>query len=208
LNVKFQFNTAVISLEAALKPKLTTSIGTDTLTHDFDQVVLCVGAVPRKVMHALKASPPPARVTGYSLSANIREPLNAPRSAVMDLNSKIVISRMGNRVRVSGAGYLSGNLRKNVESETEVLYQALQNYFPGAIHMNHGTQTWVGSRSQYSDGLPCVGPSAVPGVWLNMGHGSNGWGMALGAARSIADLIDGRATEVNCEKFHPARWLA
>jgi D-amino-acid dehydrogenase len=45
-------------------------------------------------------------------------------------------------------------------------------------------------------------------VWLNTGHGSNGWGMAMGTARAVADLMAGRTPEINCEKFDPARLLA
>ena len=47
----------------------------------------------------------------------------------------------------------------------------------------------------------CVndGASGVPGVWINLGHGSSGWALACGSARVVADLVSGRAPEVDIE---------
>jgi D-amino-acid dehydrogenase len=41
------------------------------------------------------------------------------------------------------------------------------------------------------DGPPLLGASGVPGVWLNLGHGSSGWALSCGSARAVADLISG-----------------
>jgi D-amino-acid dehydrogenase len=205
-NVKFHFNAAVTGLSTASRLQL--NISNAGLTMGFDRVIFCGGAAPRNLMNTLNISAALGRIRGYSLSASIREPLNAPRGAVMDLQTRIVISRMGNRVRISGGSHLSRDFHHNQESETEKLYQALQHYFPGAVNMSHGIQNWTGSSAHYFDGLPAIGPSAVSGVWLNTGHGSNGWGMAMGTARAVADLMAGRTPEINCEKFDPARLLA
>ena len=35
----------------------------------------------------------------------------------------------------------------------------------------------------------CSAPAALPGVWLNLGHGSSGWALACGSARVLADLM-------------------
>jgi D-amino-acid dehydrogenase len=39
---------------------------------------------------------------------------------------------------------------------------------------------WVGSRPVTVDGLPLVGPTRLPGVWVHGGHGM--WGMCQGPA--------------------------
>jgi D-amino-acid dehydrogenase len=41
------------------------------------------------------------------------------------------------------------------------------------------------------DGPPVIGASGVPGVWVNLGHGSSGWALACGSARVVADLMSG-----------------
>jgi D-amino-acid dehydrogenase len=42
------------------------------------------------------------------------------------------------------------------------------------------------------DGPPVLGPSGVPGVWLNLGHGASGWTLACGSARVLAEQVSGR----------------
>ena len=47
------------------------------------------------------------------------------------------------------------------------------------------------------DGPPILGPSSVPGVWLNLGHGSSGWALASGSAKVLSDLVSGRTPEID-----------
>jgi D-amino-acid dehydrogenase len=49
------------------------------------------------------------------------------------------------------------------------------------------------------DGPPVLGASGVPGVWLNLGHGSSGWALSCGSARVVADLVGGRDAGVDLE---------
>jgi D-amino-acid dehydrogenase len=39
------------------------------------------------------------------------------------------------------------------------------------------------------DGPPLIGASGIPGLWLNLGHGSSGWALSCGSARVLADLV-------------------
>jgi D-amino-acid dehydrogenase len=39
----------------------------------------------------------------------------------------------------------------------------------------------------------------VPGVWVNIGHGSSGWALACGSARVVADLMGARSPQVDVE---------
>jgi len=57
------------------------------------------------------------------------------------------------------------------------------------------------------DGPPIIGASGIPGVWLNLGHGSSGWALACGSARAIADSIHGKSPDIDLqglglERFH------
>ncbi|HOE44100.1 MAG TPA: FAD-dependent oxidoreductase, partial [Rhodoferax sp.] len=69
-----------------------------------------------------------------------------------------------------------------------------------------GGQIWKGTFGVMRDGLPVIGQSALPGVWLNLGHGPNGWGMACGAARCLADSMTHRTPPLSLEKFSPLRF--
>jgi D-amino-acid dehydrogenase len=138
-------------------------------------------------------------VYGYSVSAPLREPLNAPRSAVMDERYKVAISRLGQRVRVAGSAELGGSLEHKRASSLRTLYKVLHDWFPGAAQFSNGVQEWKGARPMLPDGPPILGASGVPGVWLNLGHGSSGWALSCGSARALADLVAQRTTELDIE---------
>ena len=49
------------------------------------------------------------------------------------------------------------------------------------------------------DGPPVIGASGLPGIWLNLGHGSSGWALSCGSARVLADLMGGRPPGIDLE---------
>jgi D-amino-acid dehydrogenase len=55
------------------------------------------------------------------------------------------------------------------------------------------------------DAPPVLGPSGLPGLCLNLGHGAHGWGMACGAARVVADLLEGRTPEIDLNGLRAER---
>jgi D-amino-acid dehydrogenase len=57
-----------------------------------------------------------------------------------------------------------------------------------------------------TDGMPAIGRCLIPGIWLNVGHGANGWGMALGSARLLADLLAEHTPTINPKHFDPIRF--
>jgi len=79
------------------------------------------------------------------------------------------------------------------------LYKVLQDWFPGAATLQSGVQQWKGARPMLPDGPPVLGASGIPGVWLNLGHGSSGWALSCGSARVVADLIAGQDPGVDLE---------
>ena len=195
LGVKFQFNTQVSCLNAS-KGMALTLIG-DPKPHAYDAAVVCAGVDSASLLKPLGLKIPLAAVHGYSVSATIREPLNAPRSAVMDERYKVAISRMGNRVRVAGSAEIGGSPHLKRASSLQTLYKVLHDWFPGAANLANGAQEWKGARPMLPDGPPILGASGVPGLWLNLGHGSSGWALSCGSARVIANLIYGKAPDID-----------
>ena len=49
--------------------------------------------------------------------------------------------------------------------------------------------------------VPYLGPTPIPGLYLNNGHGTLGWTLAAGCGQLIADLISGRPTAVPLVEF-------
>jgi D-amino-acid dehydrogenase len=206
IGVSFEFNTTVARLEPSQPASLL--LTDETAPRSFDRVVMCAGLASAQLLKPLGLKIPMAAVYGYSISAPIREPLNAPRSALMDEHYKVAISRLGNRVRVAGSAEIGGSLENKRAASLQTLYKVLHDWFPGAAQLaNTGSsvQEWKGARPMLPDGPPIIGDSGIPGLWLNLGHGSSGWALSCGSARALADLMAGRNADIDMEGLGVAR---
>jgi D-amino-acid dehydrogenase len=206
IGVNFEFNTAVAQLERAQPASIL--IAGETGPRSYDWVVMCAGLASAELLRPLGLKIPMAAVYGYSISAPIREPLNAPRSALMDERYKVAISRLGNRVRVAGSAEIGGTLENKRASSIQTLYKVLHDWFPGAAQLSNtgaSVQEWKGARPMLPDGPPIIGDSGIPGLWLNLGHGSSGWALSCGSARVLADLMAGKNADIDMEGLGIAR---
>ncbi|MCY7317498.1 MAG: D-amino acid dehydrogenase [Ramlibacter sp.] len=211
MGVNFEFNALVAPLDPAAPANL--RIRTETgapRQQRFDAVVVCGGIDSTLLLRTLGLKLPLAAVHGYSISAPIREPLNAPRSALMDERYKVAISRLGNRVRVAGSAEIGGSPNVKRAAAIQTLYKVLHDWFPGAAQISNtgaAVQEWKGARPMLPDGPPVLGATGIPGVWLNLGHGSSGWALSCGSARAVADLVGGRVPGVDIEGLGVERLL-
>lgn len=167
-----------------------------------DAVVVCAALESRPLLARLGLALPLLAVHGYSLTAPMRHdeshPDRGPRSGVMDERYMVAISRMGNRLRVAGAAELGGSMEHHNPAAIQTLHRVLHDWYPGVAQLAQA-QVWKGARPMFPDGPPIVGASGIPGVWLNLGHGSSGWALANGSARLLADLVGGRAPSIDPE---------
>jgi D-amino-acid dehydrogenase len=199
IGAKFEFNTVVTDISTT--EGVSIGILNEKTARQFDATVVCAGLDCVQLLSHLRLNIPIVGIHGYSVSANIREALDAPRSAVMDERYKVAISRMGNRVRVAGGAEIGGHMNTKNGGALATLYKVLQDWFPGAAHLSHGVQEWKGSRPMLPDGPPILGKSGLNGVWLNLGHGSSGWALSCGSARMLADQILGKSPEIDDAGF-------
>jgi D-amino-acid dehydrogenase len=235
LGARFVFDTTVLNVQPGTRPSLThqfrpanetttpssvyaesrssegpitTPQPTGPVTESFDAVVLCaaLGAPPLLAAHGLRL--PLLAVHGYSVTAPLRHieeyPDLGPRSAVMDERFKVAISRLGNRVRVAGSAEIGGSLARFNPGAISTLYKVLGDWFPGAARLSQA-QRWKGARPMLPDGPPVLGASGIPGVWLNLGHGSSGWALACGSARILTDALAGREAAIDIEGLGVSR---
>ena len=208
---QFEFNTRVRPLDPASPRTLVVEAeGQPARQEAFHAVVVCGGIESARLLQPLGLRVPLAAVHGYSISAPIREPLNGPRSAVMDERYKVAITRLGHRVRVAGSAEIGGNPRRKRKASLQTLYKVLHDWFPGAAQLSNtsaAVQEWKGARPMLPDGPPVLGASGIPGVWVNLGHGSSGWALACGSARVVADLMSGHEPLLDIEGLGMERLL-
>ena len=198
LGARFEFNANVAALDPS-RPS-TLAVQGEPAPRHFDALVMCAGLASASLLRPVGLKIPLAAVYGYSISAPIREPLNAPRSALMDERYKVAISRLGNRVRVAGSAEIGGRPDVKRAASIQTLYKVLHDWFPGAAQISNtgaSVQEWKGARPMLPDGPPVLGASGLPGLWLNLGHGSSGWALSCGSARILADQIAKREPGVD-----------
>ncbi len=206
MGVTFEFNKTVAHIDKAQPSSI--QVSGESTPRRFDRLVMCAGLASAQLLRPLGLKIAMAAVYGYSISAPIREPLNAPRTSVMDERYKVAISRLGNRVRVAGSAEIGGTLDNKRAASIQTLYKVLHDWFPGAAqHSNTGAsvQEWKGARPMLPDGPPVIGESGLPGLWLNLGHGSSGWALSCGSARALADMMAGKQADIDMQGLDISR---
>jgi len=208
LGASFAFDTEVAQLVPGDEPALRTAKGE---AHAFERIVVCAGVEANRLLAPHGLALPLAPVFGYSITAPLRAhdggPDMGPRSALMDEKYKVAISRLGQRVRVAGSAELGGTVETLRRAPLATLYRVLDEWFPGAASLREA-QEWKGARPMLPDGPPVIGASRLPGIWLNLGHGSSGWALSCGSACVLADALAGRPPGIDMQGLLPARWRA
>lgn len=170
---------------------------------EFDAVVLATGPNAQQLLREAGAYVPLMPVWGRTATFRLRDdwaqlPL---RSAVVDAETGMRLTRMGQRLRVGGGHVLGALPQGDAEQLYLPLYQALDRWLPLAARRGD-VQLWQGARPTLPDGLPLIGPAPLEGVWLQLGHADHGWTLACGAARLLADQIAGRGSEIDAAPFN------
>jgi D-amino-acid dehydrogenase len=204
IGVQVHFEARVSAIQC--NPHSRVFLKNQTTPLEFDHVVLCSGVDTRSLLQGRKIKMPMATISSYSMTARVKEEHLAPRSVVYNASDRTTIARLGNRIRVAYGAELGIPSKKHAEKSVQHLFRTLQQNFPGAAEYSNGVQIWKGAFGVMPDGLPVIGQSVLPNLWLNVGHGPNGWAMACGAARCIADAIDNRQPPIDITPYSPLRF--
>jgi D-amino-acid dehydrogenase len=171
-----------------------------------DAFVVALGSYSPFLVSRFGIKLPVYPVKGYSITVPIVNEDRAPVSTVMDETHKIAITRLGDRIRVGGMAEIAGfDLSLNPKRRA-TLEHSVEDLFGGAGDQSRAT-FWTGLRPMTPDGTPIVGRSTIPNLFLNTGHGTLGWTMAAGSGRVLADIVSGRATEIESADLGYARYL-
>lgn len=203
LGVEFVFNCAIDEVELAQGRAVAVRAGERRFKAD--AIVCALGSYGTGFLRPLGIELPVYPVKGYSLTLTMTDAAGAPRSTVLDETYKVAITRFDERIRVGGMAELSGfNLALNPRRH-DTLAMVVRDLFPEGGDLPRA-EFWTGLRPMTPDGTPLVGPSPIPGLWLNTGHGTLGWTMAAGSGRLLSDLISGSAPAISDEGLTLARY--
>ena len=203
LGVRFRYHTAILSLLG----DATRVTGAQTAAGPLqaDAVVAALGSYTPLLLRPLGIRLPVYPVKGYSLTLTIVDAARAPESTVMDETHKVAVTRLGNRIRVGGTAELAGYTLQLHEARRRTLEHVVGDLFPGGGDAANAS-FWCGLRPMTPDGTPIVGATPVRGLFLATGHGTLGWTMAAGTGRVLADVISGRAPQIDLAGLTLARY--
>ena len=201
--VTFQYGTTIQGLIA--EGGRVTGVKTDKGVVTADAYVLALGSYSPQMVKPLGMTLPVYPVKGYSITAPIIDEPAAPVSTIMDESYKVAITRLGDRIRVGGMAEISGYNNVLPEQRRNTLEHSVGSLFPGAGDLKAASY-WSGLRPMTPDGTPVIGKTKLDNLFLNTGHGTLGWTMACGSARVIADIIDGRAPDIESADLGIARY--
>jgi len=133
---------------------------------------------------------------GYSATIDIGEHRGAPTVSLTDFAWKIVLTRLGQRLRVAGTAELTGWDTTLNPTRCEALTARTFELFPDAGDRN-SVRYWTGLRPATPSNAPLIGRTRYRNLYLNTGHGTLGWTMACGSGRGLADVVAGRKPDVD-----------
>jgi D-amino-acid dehydrogenase len=176
-----------------------------------DAVVLANGVDAPALARPVGLRLPIEPVKGYSLTLPLTDPAArsaAPEVALIDEGRQVVMSRLGDRLRIAGMAELAGHDRHvRTEAIARIRADALASVPRLADELSHVEGTpWACLRPVSADGAPLLGASAVPNLYLNTGAGHLGWTFAAAAGRLVADTVAGRASAVDSPQLSPRRF--
>lgn len=171
----------------------------------FDAVVLCCGLEAARL---LSQRLPLAAQVESSVTAPLRlleaHPHLGPQVGLVDPGRGLAVARIGQRVRVAGAPVvMATRTPTRAAADFDVLHRGLQHWFPGSV-LHQQVQQGHSRRAVVADGLPLLGASSQPGLWLNLSPGG-GWGLACGSAQVLAQQVAGLAPAFDVTPLGPQR---
>jgi D-amino-acid dehydrogenase len=169
-----------------------------------DCFVLALGAESADFARMAGFSLPLYPLKGYSITVPLAAgATTAPQVSVTDLSRKIVYARLGDQLRVAGRVELVGMDRQIPQQAIRELTLGAVELFPtcGGLSDPARLSPWTGFRPATPTGVPIIGPSPVPNLYLNAGHGALGWTLACGSAAILSDQIADRTPQIDATPF-------
>jgi D-amino-acid dehydrogenase len=150
---------------------LVTSAG-ETQRHD--AVVLATGAWLGRLARRFGVRQPVQAGRGYSFSVPVER---MPSGPLYFPKQRVACTPLGNRLRVAGMMEFRRPDDALDPRRISAIVEAVRPLLRG-VDLDDRRNEWVGSRPCTPDGLPLLGGTASPRVFVAGGHGM--WGIALG----------------------------
>ncbi|RCV51201.1 NAD(P)/FAD-dependent oxidoreductase [Marinitenerispora sediminis] len=166
-----------------------------------DVAVLAAGAWLGPLARPFGVRVPVQSGRGYSFSLPAE---GMPARPTYFAARRVVCTPLGDRVRVAGMMEFTGPDRPGDRRRVRAIVDAARPLLRD-VDWTRRADEWVGARPCTADGLPLVGPTASPRVYVCGGHGM--WGIALGplTGRLLAEAVATGRPAAELAALHPLR---
>jgi D-amino-acid dehydrogenase len=161
-----------------------------------DAYVACLASYTPKFLDPIGVRTLIYPAKGYSATLPIVAPERAPKVSLTDDAKKLVFTRLGDRLRVAGTAELAGYDLALDPVRCEALTRRSVEWFGDAVDAKR-VEYWAGLRPATPSNVPYIGRTRYPNLYLNAGHGTLGWTMAAGSGKALAQIVSGRADDLD-----------
>jgi D-amino-acid dehydrogenase len=193
--VRFRFDSSLEAIHAVGEEVQGVKVGEEELRAD--AYVVALGSYSPLVLKPIGVRIPVYPLKGYSITLKLGPEHDdvAPSMSLTDEAHKIVISRLGNRLRAAGTAELTGYDTAVSRLRCAAIANRVHELFPGLGAIT-AHESWAGLRPATPNNVPLIGRTRLSNLFLNTGHGTLGWTLACGSGKALADLISGHPPEV------------
>ncbi len=167
-----------------------------------DQAVISAGIWSKPLMGKLGLKVPMEAERGYHIL--FKSPNILPRYPMMVAAGKFVATPMDQGLRCAGVVEFGGLDETPSRAPLELLRRTVRETFPQLEAAEE--EEWLGFRPAPTDSLPLIGELNSTGVYTAFGHHHIGLTGGAKTGRMVADLITGKATNIDMRPFEPGRF--
>ena len=164
-----------------------------------DVFVLSAGVHSPKIARTVGVRLPIAPAKGYSATFPIKSN-GGPQMRIGAVDEELLVAwcRIGDRLRMTSSAEFTGYETTYNQHDLRLIRKLASDLLPEAAEYDKGTYRAC-NRPMTPDGPPILGQAGPDNLYINSGHGHMGFTMACGSSRIVADLIDGKKTEIPVE---------
>lgn len=170
-----------------------------------DAVVIATGAWLPELAKRCGVRVPLRAGRGYSFSVGVTEEANRPVPCPVYFPfERVACTPLGDRLRIGGTMEFADTEAPLNPDRVRAIRTSAEKLLSG-VDWNDERDVWVGGRPVTVDGLPLIGETATPRVYVNGGHGM--WGITLGplSGRLLAQQMVTGVVPDELRPFDPTR---
>ncbi len=198
MGVKFLYNTQINKInvrETVQNSKYSDSVeimnNDKTEILNADRIIVCMGSYSYEILKSIGVYTPIYPAKGYSATIPITHPELINKISLTDIDYKIVLTRLGNNLRVAGTAEFNGYDLSLNKARCEALIARTKKIYPNGLDFDNA-KFWTGLRPATPGNVPIIGQTKIKNVFVNSGHGTLGWTMAAGSGKLMEQIINNK----------------